>query len=229
MNLETLLEDEPKFLCYGKFPGSTIPSREVLQYLYKNVDETMVCLETGCGHTTVVFAMRSREHYCIDPNHDAIGRVKEYLNKRDIPLDKVNFIVEGSQFVLPRLDESIRFDVVLIDGCHAFPFPYIDWYYAKRHLVTGGLMVIDDIQLKTCRILYEFLVSEPTWRYVCRIGNTAIFRKLWDSADNENWILQPFNTFPIYLQNTSGWKLLSILFRKGASRVKSLIRIKRGG
>ena len=45
MNLETLLEDEPKFLCYGKFPGSTIPSREISQYLYKNVDETTVTFE----------------------------------------------------------------------------------------------------------------------------------------------------------------------------------------
>ncbi len=218
MNLETLLDDSPCFLYLGKAPISAPPSRQVLEFLYKNVDETMTTLETGCGYTTVVFAMRQSVHYCIEPNLDVVERVKKYSNQRNIPLDKVNFIVERSEYVLPKLDESIQLDVAFIDGNHAFPFPYIDSFYTKMHLVVGGLMGIDDTQLKSCRILRDFLVSEPTWRYVCDIENTAFFRKIRDSDDIEDWTSQPFNTFPKYLQDISIKKRLTMLLKKGASK-----------
>jgi hypothetical protein len=50
-------------------------------------------------------------------------------------------------------------DIVLIDGAHAFPFPFLDWYFTASALKAGGLLVIDDVQIATGTILADF----STW------------------------------------------------------------------
>jgi len=86
--------------------------------------------------------------------------------------------------------------VVLIDGGHAFPIPFIDWFYTNRWLKKDGILIIDDIGLRTVNVLYTFLIKQPEWKITKIIRKTAFFQKtsqrdLDDSWDY--WQSQPFN------------------------------------
>jgi hypothetical protein len=71
-------------------------------------------------------------------------------------------------------------DLVLIDGCHGFPGPFIDWYYAASGLKAGG-------------VLCEFLRAEPDWRVEHDfVSRTAVFRKLRDGDVMREWTEQPY-------------------------------------
>jgi hypothetical protein len=38
-------------------------------------------------------------------------------------------------------------DLVLIDGDHAFPASFIDWYYTAEQVKLGGYVIVDDTNL----------------------------------------------------------------------------------
>jgi hypothetical protein len=82
-----------------------------------------------------------------------------------------------------------------VDFGHAFPFPFLDWYYTAAQLRVGGLVVIDDTQLRPVAILKEFLISENgRWELVDDLGQTAVFRKTTTDLFSRvsDWPAQPF-------------------------------------
>jgi hypothetical protein len=84
---------------------------------------------------------------------------------------------------------------MLVDGDHAFPLPFIDWYYTADHLAVGGFMVIDDIQLITGRLLADFMDADPKWeRVLYEPTRFAVFRKLSHPVHSGTWIDQPYIT-----------------------------------
>src|SRR5690606_26311078 len=50
---------------------------------------------------------------------------------------RINFIARPSQEALPEL-ECEELDFVLIDGDHAFPAPFIDWYFVADRIRKAG-------------------------------------------------------------------------------------------
>ena len=93
-------------------------------------------LETGCGISTVLFAMWAAEHVCVVPWPREADACREYLQQHGLP-DHVTFEVGWSDEVLPRLSGP-PLDLVLVDGGHGFPAPILDWYYAASRLREGG-------------------------------------------------------------------------------------------
>lgn len=86
-------------------------------------------------------------------------------------------------------------DLVLIDGDHAVPAPYIDYYYTADRLVQGGVMLVDDTQLRSVRQLCEFLDEEAQrWEVVEQLERTRIYRKLVEGkvAEGIRHLEQPF-------------------------------------
>src|SRR5262245_39441317 len=109
------------------------PSRDVLEYLDPTADARSTTLETGGGASTVLFALKGARHTCIVPYADEIERIKKYCAKRQISTAAVTFIADTSEQALPGLEQR-SLDLVLIDGRHGFPAPFIDWFYTSRHL-----------------------------------------------------------------------------------------------
>ena len=86
----------------------------------------------------------------------------------------------------PLLDTN-KIDLVLIDGSHAFPIPFIDWYYTYQKLKIGGKMIIDDTQLWTGLVLKRFLTLEPEWKFNKKSPpRSAIFTKT-KKCDDAKW------------------------------------------
>lgn len=192
MNLTDVLNDPPK--PHKDAEGASIVwglTEAALKFIYENVNDQCVTLETGCGLSTVVFALKGSNHTVIAPAASEFEITKSYCRDRGIPTSQINFIAEPSQSVLPFL-KSPPLDLVLIDGGHGFPTPYLDWFYTTGKLKKGGLLLVDDIGLWSCQILHDFLIEQPHWECVAEFeARTTVFRKIEDGSEWLEWTQQP--------------------------------------
>lgn len=193
MNFEDLLRDPPRVHAWipGKLIASGLPE-ESFRFIYDCVGPGWRTLETGAGISTVLFAMRGARHTCIAPDEEEINRLKEYCSERGIAIDSVDFQIDRSDRFF-RTHQVDLLDLVLIDGCHGFPTPFLDWFYTAAQLKVGGILVIDDTHLWTGTVLKEFLLTEPEWRLNGpRSPKTAIFVKTEDYVPWKEWNRQPY-------------------------------------
>jgi predicted O-methyltransferase YrrM len=157
----------------------------VLRYLEEIVQDNYRTLETGSGHTTVAFAALAAHHISINPNSIECDLIKGYMQKYNIPLDRVEFLNESSDAALIKLDINESIDVAFIDGCHGFPFPLLDWHYIDLHLKEGGILGVDDIEIPAVEVLCNFLRKNGTYSLEYRVGITEFYRKLTSEKSRE--------------------------------------------
>lgn len=170
---------------------------EVLRWLQDHLRPGMHTLETGSGDSTVVFLSRVEKHTAVAPDAAEAQAIRDFCKRVGVPAGGLEFLAGRSQQVLPRLEDPAPLDVVLIDGDHAFPAPYIDWYYTADRVRRLGYVLVDDTQLRTGRTLRDFLGAEPEWRLVEQIGKTAIFQKVVDGPVTDKWWgQQPWGALP---------------------------------
>jgi glycosyltransferase involved in cell wall biosynthesis len=173
--------------------GGTITwglGEDVLNFMFKYLHAGLKTLETGCGASTLMFALKETTHFAITPSRDESERITGYCIERNLPTDKLSFRIGKSEDILPTFDVN-DFDFVLIDGCHAFPVPFLDWYYTSQRLKVEGLLIIDDLQLWPCRVLCDFLTAEPEWAIESTFSRSMVFRKLRNIPSKE-WTDQAF-------------------------------------
>ena len=183
---------------HGHQPDGT-PNRwglspEALHLLESLVRPDMRTAETGAGLSTVLFAMSGTRHTCVCPGADQVEWIRAFCAERSIDLGSVEFVVERSEDALPALDLS-GLELALIDGNHAFPTAFIDFFYFARVLAGGGLLFVDDVNLWTGRVLRDFLRSEPAWELVAELPlRSAVFAKVDADFDIGDWTYQSFVT-----------------------------------
>lgn len=193
MDLRALLREAPAFhVDEGLRPVSLQASTVVLQAIDAVVRPGWRTVETGAGLSTVLFALRAAEHLCVTPVAAEVERIRAWCAARGIDLGRVRFEVARSEAVLPRLDLP-ELDLVLIDGGHGFPTPFVDWCYTADRLRVGGLLIVDDIHLWTGAILRDFLAEEPGWALRDEFPTRAvIFEKTAPMPALPEWFAQPY-------------------------------------
>lgn len=198
--LDKLIEDKPQFhLHNGSLTNSWSVHPDTLRFIYSLLTPGATTLETGCGQTTVVFAIAGAKHTCVMPDAGEAERVQEYCAKLGLA-NNITFVIESSDVALPS-DERIpsKLDFVLIDGAHAFPAPIIDWHYTARKLKIGGILAVDDYRMPSVQVLHSFLCTEDEWETVRTVRNTAFFRKLQEPKALVHWNGQKINAaYPGY-------------------------------
>jgi hypothetical protein len=173
-------------VCYAVAP-------EVLRFIEDSVSQSSKTLETGAGLSTLVFALRGAAHIAVTPSKPEINCIRDYAAENAISLDSVRFICEPSEKYLPR-GEITDLDLVLLDGKHAFPWPMVDWFYSADRLKPGGLMLIDDAQMRSVGVLRDFMSIDPAWNLVKDFaGKTVVFRKMRPQIHDIAWHMQPWN------------------------------------
>ena len=188
--VETLILDAPAF--HGRGDRSYGLHPDALRFLASHTGPDTCTLETGAGLSTVVFALRGGRHACVAPAAGEFARIRAYCDARGIRHDGVRWIDRRSEECLPTLDIP-PLDLVLIDGGHGFPIPFVDWLYAGRKLKAGGWLLVDDTHLWTGRMLRQFLRESPEWECHRELGlRTAVFRRVAGRADVGEWCEQPF-------------------------------------
>lgn len=193
MNLAQIIENPPtphqdatgQYVLWGL-------TKEVLNFISEHVGPSSHTLETGCGLSTVVFAFLGAHHICITPGEQEIERIRDYCSQNEVCTSRITFHSDISENVLPAL-ECEPLDLVLIDGRHGFPAPFIDFYYTAGKLKIGGLLVVDDTWLWTGEMLKQYLLSEPEWKHEAEFSQrTAVFRKLAEGSQSKEWCHQSF-------------------------------------
>lgn len=192
MNIYDLIDNPPKL---HKWDGEATSSWKLadveLLYLSEQVSEGMKTIETGAGMSTIVFAMKETEHICIVPDEEEVNRIKSFCAQFNVSLSKVRFCIGNSEYVLPKIDEK-DFHLALIDGRHAFPTPFIDWFYMANLLHDGGILIIDDLHIWTCELLMNFLLAEKGWELIQETLSAATFIKHDNSSQNKEYMDQLF-------------------------------------
>lgn len=192
MNLDELLNAPPALHAdaSGRITSYTLDG-VTLRYIDNAIKEMHSTLETGAGISTILFAMKYSNHTCIVPSENEVGRIVKYCEEQFIDISKISFRIDRSENMLPQLKID-ELDLVLIDGRHAFPSPFIDWYYISPKLRLGGKLIIDDTQLWTGQILKEFLLTEPEWRLHKNFSRSTVFEKIQEVSHDREWNSQPF-------------------------------------
>ncbi len=195
-------------------------SPEVLKFIVERVRPGDRTVETGSGYSTVAFAIAGSEHTAVSPAPWEHERIRRWCDERGISLSNVSIREGFSQEVLPGLGpESL--DFVLIDGDHSFPTVFVDYWYTASRLRPGGLLVVDDTQIRTGDVLCEFLEAEADtgrWRTECRFPTTAVFMKMTEQLiDLQGWAAQPYCTKP---SSRDGASLVNRFRRRLRSRTR---------
>lgn len=197
--IKTLYKKNPKFHGRENAGSKSYAIKpQVLEWIINNVPKDSNTLETGCGYSTVILSSISKKHTVISPFPQEHTLIREWCNNNGVSTNHVDMIPEISQDVVPAL-KCENLDFILIDGDHAFPAPFIDWYYTADKLRVDGFIAIDDTHIPTGKILRDFLLKEiDRWLLVTEIGNTAVFKRISHKpvAKGVLFIEQPYCKIP---------------------------------
>lgn len=195
IDLATLIQIAPKLHKSRGKSTSLAVSNELLYFIDRQVNSDSYTLETGAGLSTVLFAIKQTHHVCIVPDRDLVDRIQEFCLHYRLSTEKITFHVAGSEQILPQL-ELDELDLVLIDGRHAFPTPFIDWYYTANQLKIGGVAIVDDTKIWTGEVLKNFLSAEAEWQLKDEFPqtdpNAAVFIKTGENSHQRWWYQQPY-------------------------------------
>lgn len=104
-------------------------------------------------------------HVAIDPNQGTrfADCGLQFLDEAGVA-DLVEFHAAESQVVLPRfLAEGRSFDLAFVDGNHRFDGVFLDLIYLGRLVRAGGIVFVDDYQLRSVSRAASFCTSNLGW------------------------------------------------------------------
>jgi len=207
ISFDALMKTEP-FIHKGR----TVTWR-IAPGLAKFLDDTVrpghATLETGSGLSTLVITRRRpTRHISIAPDPGEFEAIRELLAAHEVDATPLEEVVGRSQDYLPTAHLP-PLDLVLIDGDHSFPAPFMDWYFTADRLKVGGLMIVDDIDIVTGTMLVDFMRADPKWEEILRppLERYAVYRKVRHPIHDDIWMQQP------YLKDAYRTRALKILRR----------------
>ena len=195
MDIEQLIAEKPLLHTDEKgLPVDYSINVNVLRALNLYLKPGMHTLETGSGHSTIVFASIGTHHISISPYADEQARIQQYLDSKLIG-NNPRFLTGSSDQILPITDLPAVLDFVLIDGAHRFPFAMIDFHYTEAKIPVGGILCVDDVHMPSVKILFQFLQIEQEWKLLQRVKHTAFFKRVAPTVIYSDWQGQAMNGF----------------------------------
>ena len=120
----------------------------------------------GLSTLYICSSLQDREgghHTIIDPDQTTAWCGAAINGLLEAGLDFFELVESPSEYALPRMAEAspANFDLVFIDGWHTFDHTLVDCFYALRLLRVGGVLAIDDANLRSVRRVIAFLANYP--------------------------------------------------------------------
>jgi hypothetical protein len=132
--------------------------------------------ETGSGASTLVLSNLAQRHIAFTVDSGS-GSLTNVLNSPWFFKPPVEIVEGPTQITLPKYTFTEPLQFALIDGPHGYPFPDLEYYYLYPHIEVGGILVVDDTQIRTIRNLFDFLCADNMWDLIQTVENTAFFRR----------------------------------------------------
>lgn len=167
-------------------------------------DRPVRILETGAGNSTITFLhLRPERLVAIAPAADLRDRILDYCTEHQIDTAPLDFRLERSEIELPRIAIGVagattaptpasRFDVVLIDGGHAWPTVFVDFCYANMMMRSGSLLFLDDIQIYAVGELARLLEQQPEFSLKEELGKLQVWEKQTDQRFLPGHLREPY-------------------------------------
>ena len=174
-----LLQDPPKFHFWNDKPQAGGFGPDTLEMIARNIKPGAKVLETGAGLSTVwLLGLGAElESFFIDPE---LGEKIAAFSK-EFDLDKKWMPKVGpSEITLPLHVAGAKdayADMCIIDGGHGLSTVFTDFTYCNYVLKDGGVMVVDDLQLGSCQLLYQLLIRGWHCNEIERTQKTSFLRK----------------------------------------------------
>ena len=152
-------------------------------------------IETGSGKTTLLFSHLSSNHlvFALDGGNKSISAVKQ--SKLFNP-ENVSFIEGPTQRTLPITKHENKYDIALIDGPHAYPFPDLEYFFIYPYIETDGLLLLDDIHIPSVRRMFDIIKADDMFRLMEVVDDMAFFQRTDAALFNpygDNWGGQGYN------------------------------------
>lgn len=144
-------------------------------------------LEIGCGFgisslfiCDALKEKKTKEHFIIDPNQETNYHNIGITNLKKTEVSFFKFLPEPSEFVLPRLAQTLPgyFDLVFIDGLHSFDQVLLDFYYANRIIRTGGFIIFDDCSFYSISKVLTYVLEFPAYQFHSQVCETSVKKRL---------------------------------------------------
>jgi hypothetical protein len=155
--------------------------------------------ETGCGKSTILLSNLSQHHtvFCLDDRQYGQESSVDFFHRCPLTReDRIELVFGPTQLTLPRYSHTRRYDLVLLDGPHGWPFPELEYYSFYPHIEPGGLLLVDDCQIPTIARMADILAEDPMWHLEGFLANTGLFRRtdapLFDPC-GDGWWEQSYN------------------------------------
>jgi predicted O-methyltransferase YrrM len=166
---------------------------KVLEWIAGRLTQDDETLETGAGYTTVVFAALGGHHTCCTVEAREAEKVAAYLDAIGVAQENVSFVIGPSDQTLPGLQLERPLSLAYIDGCHGYPMPALDWHYIDRLLRVGGIVGLDNAELRPVREHCDFLEEDGAYRLVASLQDGYFIRFFEKLADEpREWICQSY-------------------------------------
>jgi predicted O-methyltransferase YrrM len=189
--VEQLVAEEPAFHRLDGEDQVWHAGPATLAFIAATVKEGQRTAETGVGASTVVFAATGARHTAISPESYEHRLVLRHCESLGVPTDRLDFVADFSEDVLPSYSPAGPLDLVFVDGKHSFPHPVLDWHYLDRHLRVGGVMVMDDVRALAVQMIFRLMLVDERWRLRTTLdGEAAAFEKLSEPATGDPWLDQ---------------------------------------
>ena len=189
---QLIQERPPLYKDATTAPVSVAIHHDVMSFIDRHAQPGWRTYETGAGASTVAFLIKGCRHTAVMPDTGAKELIESFLQAKGIQLGESEIILAESQWHLPFVAKSLReqLDIAVIDGEHAFPMPFIDYYYFAGMVKVGGYLVVDDVNLYTGEMLMKFLRFEPFWRTEAEFTpSSVVYRKVSPFVDR-GWSAQ---------------------------------------
>lgn len=129
----------------------------------------------------------SREHEIFKNSYNRTNKVDEFVNRRDILLEKYKKINFKELNSLNLYNYTKKYDLIWIDGAHGYPFVCMDIINCLKLLNTNGLIMCDDVFINKINSdkLYQ---SNASYETLSELKKEKIieFNLIYKRLDTEN-------------------------------------------
>lgn len=192
---DRLTNDPPKFHYWndawrvGGFDKITLGLLEdAIESRRVPVDATV--FETGAGLSSAWLLGLGVTLHSFFLSSDLGELIQAFLVDEHVPTDRWSRHVGPSELTLPSHVAGLAREeahLCLIDGGHGLQTVMTDFVYFNYALQPEGVLVIDDMQLGSSRLLYEMLTQNRSYRPIRSTPKTAFLEKVTTQRLLPDW------------------------------------------